>query len=508
MYVFEIKMPVRIVDMRIPLKKTVMKRLFSFFLVVLSFLLAGSMSSAEECPEIVIAPDEPIAGVSDLFWGTNFLFWIEDDASLSDGKIEAAMKDLPIRLLRYPGGTVADNFHWKTNLLDNHFMFPYEEGPDESDFDEFMSFCSKVGAEPMLVVNTQSWALKDDIKGGAEEAAEWVRYCKEKGYDVKYWEIGNETYWHPVMTAREYGELVNVYAAAMRAEDPDIILSVNGGWDIAMTGNKERTDSSEWKSLKDSYGRISSVSDYKSLKEHADSIVVRPWTTGEDKWWHDLISVCGKNIDMVSVHWYYHDNVIKHIDKKMTELKHYLKSMVPEKDYLVCLSEFNCNTKDYDQRVAGLAESLGRFLNAGTDLACFWPFRLGGNPSVESNRNMLSLDEKNRQYPYVIFQLFQQELQGNMVRCTGPENPYAFASVNGSEMTVVLSGRCLDGNEAVKVSCKDGGYMKVRDAWEFVPDPKAEGGMSRAAASIEKSGRGFIVQMRPESFVLVSVSLK
>ena len=50
--------------------------------------------------------------------------------------------------------------------------------------------------------------------------------------------------------------------------------------------------------------------------------------------------------------------------------------------------------------------------------------------------------------------------------------------------------------------------MKVRDAWEFVPDPKAEGGMSRAAASIEKSGRGFIVQMRPESFVLVSVSLK
>ena len=161
-----------------------MKRLFPFFLVVLSFLLAGSMSSAEECPEIVIAPDEPIAGVSDLFWGTNFLFWIEDDASLSDGKIEAAMKDLPIRLLRYPGGTVADNFHWKTNLLDNHFMFPYEEGPDESDFDEFMSFCSKVGAEPMLVVNTQSWALKDDIEGGAEEAAEWVRYCKEKGYHV------------------------------------------------------------------------------------------------------------------------------------------------------------------------------------------------------------------------------------------------------------------------------------------------------------------------------------
>lgn len=483
-----------------------MKFRYSFSVTFVSMLFACAVTYAKE-PQVTVMPGETVARISDLFWGTNFLFWIEDDEALSDGKIEEAMKDLPVRLLRYPGGTVADNFHWETNLLDNHFMFPYEEGPGESDFDEFMSFCSRVGAEPLLVVNTQSWALKDDVEGGAAEAAAWVRYCREKGYAVRYWEIGNETYWHPVMTAREYGELVNVYAEAMKAEDPDIILSVNGGWDINMTGNKERTDSSLWQSLADSYCRISSVDEYKSLKQYADSVVVRPWTTGEDKWWHDLISVCGRNIDMVSVHWYYHDNVIRHIDKKMTELKHYLKSMVPEKDYLVCLSEFNCNTKDYDLRVSGLAESLGRFLNAGTDLACFWPFRLGGNPSAEASRNMLSLDDKDRQYPYVIFKLFQEELKGNMVRCTGPEDLYSFASVDGREMTVVLSGRCLEEDTAVKVCCGNGEKLKVSDAWEFMPDPEVEGGMSRTAVSIEDSGRGFNVRIRPESFVLVTVTL-
>lgn len=478
------------------------------FFTVLAFLTIIFGMKAQAPEQVRIYLDDAIADISELFWGTNFLFWIEDDASLSDGKIEKAMKGLPIRLLRYPGGTVADNFHWETNRLDNRFMFPYEEGQGETDFDEFMAFCTNVDAEPMLVVNTQSWALKNDLRSGAAEAARWVKYCKEKGYNVRYWEIGNETYWHPVMTASEYGHLVNVYADAMRAENPDIILSVNGGWDISMTGNKERTDSSKWHALKAGYEGISSVEDYKTLKSYADSVVVRPWTEGKDKWWHDLITVCGENIDMVSVHWYYHDNVIKHIDQKISELKQYLKSLVPGKDYLFCLSEFNCNTKDFDLRVSGLAESVGRFLNAGIDLACFWPFRIGGNPSVEVSRSMLSVDGKDYQYPYLIFQLLQHEMKGSMLRCDCPGNLYAFASRESENVSVVLSGRCLDERSEVVVDFGDEDCLNINDAVVFKPDPEAAGGLSICKEDVKNSDHGIIVGVEPASFVLLTLSLR
>ena len=54
---------------------------------------------------------------------------------------------------------------------------------------------------------------------------------KEKGYDVKYWEIGNETYlpgtYYPA-TAREYAEAFGKYARAMKGVDPSIQIGAVG----------------------------------------------------------------------------------------------------------------------------------------------------------------------------------------------------------------------------------------------------------------------------------------
>src|SRR5699024_4504414 len=134
---------------------------------------------------------EPLHSIQSTFWGTNFLSWIEDDAALADGGIVDQLKAYNMKLLRYPGGTVADNFHWETNTLDNINLHPFEEGEYTTDFDEFMQVCQQVGAEPSVVVNTESWVVKDSIAAGAHEAANWLRYSKEQGYEVNYWEIGN-----------------------------------------------------------------------------------------------------------------------------------------------------------------------------------------------------------------------------------------------------------------------------------------------------------------------------
>ena len=60
---------------------------------------------------IVVNLEKLIHPIQPFFWGTNLLFWIDDDAALENVKIIKALDEMNIQLLRYPGGTVAENFH-------------------------------------------------------------------------------------------------------------------------------------------------------------------------------------------------------------------------------------------------------------------------------------------------------------------------------------------------------------------------------------------------------------
>jgi hypothetical protein len=113
---------------------------------------------------------------------------------------------------------------------------------------EFVDFCRQVGADPLLSVNFESdgrkhWARspKGDVRsGGPEEAAEWVRYCnatddaqrrkhgRAEPYNVRLWQIGNETSYDGDGFDSETAARRTVdFALAMRKEDPGIQLI---GW--------------------------------------------------------------------------------------------------------------------------------------------------------------------------------------------------------------------------------------------------------------------------------------
>jgi alpha-L-arabinofuranosidase len=113
---------------------------------------------------------------------------------------------------------------------------------------EFLGFCRQVGADPLLAVNFESdgrqhWA--HPLKGGPrsagpEEAAAWVAYCNDpddelrrahgvpKPYDVRLWQIGNETSYsaqgYDLETA---AQRTLVFARAIRAVDPHLSII---GW--------------------------------------------------------------------------------------------------------------------------------------------------------------------------------------------------------------------------------------------------------------------------------------
>ena len=113
---------------------------------------------------------------------------------------------------------------------------------------EFVDFCRRTGAEPLLCVNFESdgrkyWqrSPKGDVRSaGPDEAAEWVAYCNaadnaarrehgvEKPYNVRLWQIGNETsYDRNAFDVETAAKKTVEFARAMRREDPQIELI---GW--------------------------------------------------------------------------------------------------------------------------------------------------------------------------------------------------------------------------------------------------------------------------------------
>jgi alpha-L-arabinofuranosidase len=113
---------------------------------------------------------------------------------------------------------------------------------------EFVEFCRRTGAEPLLSVNFESdgrkhWqrSPKGDIRSaGPAEAADWVRYCNaadskerrkhgvEKPYNVRLWQIGNETsYDRNAFDCETAAKRTIAFAKAMRKQDRNIELI---GW--------------------------------------------------------------------------------------------------------------------------------------------------------------------------------------------------------------------------------------------------------------------------------------
>jgi alpha-L-arabinofuranosidase len=162
-------------------------------------------------------------------------------------------KSLAPTLLRW-GGCLSSYYRWKEGVGPREARKPMLNllwggvETNEVGTHEFVDFCRRVGADPLLTVNFESDGRREwqrtprgDVRSaGPEEAAEWVRYCNaaadrfrlEHGqtepYGVRLWQIGNETSYdlhgYDVETA---ARRTVVFARAMRREDPGIRLI---GW--------------------------------------------------------------------------------------------------------------------------------------------------------------------------------------------------------------------------------------------------------------------------------------
>ena len=198
--------------------------------------------------------------------GINTCFFTDDDDCWFRKPVRPyneALKELNMKYLRYPGGWKSDILFWSKPPYQKADPVLVYKGPkswptsdtslvnpdgswriDPYDFDEFIQTCQEIQAEPVVVVcyNSCRWPLLKGYQRPTKEqvienAVSWVRYANiEKGYDVKYWEIGNETWLDYTgiegttskIPPEIYGADLFDIATAMKAVDPDIFIGANG----------------------------------------------------------------------------------------------------------------------------------------------------------------------------------------------------------------------------------------------------------------------------------------
>ncbi|MDI1256967.1 MAG: alpha-L-arabinofuranosidase C-terminal domain-containing protein [Flavobacterium sp.] len=145
--------------------------------------------------------------------------------------IIAALKELGIPNLRWPGGCFADTYHWKDGIG------PKSERPtmvnqwwggvtEDNSFGthDFLDLCEILGTEPYLAANVGSGTVK--------EFTDWVAYVnhsgkspmselrkknnRDKAWGVKFWGVGNEMWGcGGNMTPEFYANLFKQYSTFM-----------------------------------------------------------------------------------------------------------------------------------------------------------------------------------------------------------------------------------------------------------------------------------------------------
>jgi Cellulose binding domain/Fibronectin type III domain len=223
----------------------------------------GRAAAAAAAVRVTVNARAGLATMPPTALGVNDAIW---DGQLGTTAVSDLLASAGVGMIRYPGGSYGDIYHWKDHTAPGGYVAP------GTDFDTFMASVRRVGAQPMIIANYGT--------GTAAEAADWVRYANvTKGYGAKYWTIGNELYgnghyganWeadnHEDKSPTAYANGVVAFADAMKAVDPTIkvgaVLTMPANWPDAQVAGGDA-----------------------------------------DTWNKTVLTIAGSKIDFVDLHWY------------------------------------------------------------------------------------------------------------------------------------------------------------------------------------------------------------
>ncbi len=184
------------------------------------------------------------ASISGDVLGTNMAVWYDPTQT----GVATAVKALGVKMLRWPGGSASDQYHWQTDTeCASGYTAP------NTGFDTFVSTIVKPGGYDLAV--TMNYGSNAACTGGGDptEAAAWVAHAKTLGLTGMHWTVGNEVYgsWEYDLHAAKndpttYANAVagtNGYYALAKAQDAtaQVGVVVEGKSSLDPTGKWDKT---------------------------------------------------------------------------------------------------------------------------------------------------------------------------------------------------------------------------------------------------------------------------
>ncbi|MBQ9200818.1 MAG: alpha-N-arabinofuranosidase [Bacteroidales bacterium] len=224
--------------------------------LVLSVVLGVS---AADKATLIVNGDQPGSQISRHIYGhfSEHLghciyggIWVGPDSPIpnTDGyrnDVVAALKEIRVPNLRWPGGCFADEYHWRDGIgpresrpkmINTHWGGVVEDNSFGTH--EFLNFCELIGTEPYICGNLGS--------GTVEEMSKWVEYItfdgespmanlrrqngRDKPWKVQFWGVGNENWGcGGNMTPEHYSDLYRNYATYCRDYSGNRLRKIAGG---------------------------------------------------------------------------------------------------------------------------------------------------------------------------------------------------------------------------------------------------------------------------------------
>jgi hypothetical protein len=359
--------------------------------------------------------------------GTNVAMWYF--ASTYDApQVREWVPELHARYIRIPGGSWANSVYWNGNGVRgaDGKVDPSKVGPDGYPAIDYSGYAPSICVDPATlhpasngwhgnvdvkklqdfikaIPGTQALACPNAGTGRAIDAAEWVKWANKKmGYNVRYWEIGNELggsweagtalpFGKGQLTAAMYTKRYNDMAAAMRAEDPTIKI-------------------------------------------------------GSCPFVEDVLRDCGANVDFVSIHTYpgsttlsdsqMFEDIGKDIESQVDPVKGWIREYQPKraKQIEIAYSEWNLSGGlDDSELFSGLWSSvfLGEIAKNDVDIATQWDCFSSLFAGPDDNYARLS--------EYYALWLWNNYMGNRLIPATSSNNTvYTFASRSDHAVTVML----------------------------------------------------------------------
>jgi hypothetical protein len=399
-------------------------------------LLIAACRPISRAPVPTSAPDvfvidaaRSLGPISQYVYGTNYGPWV----ALRMETLPLAEK-AGITVIRYPGGEWGDHNKLQTYQID-----------------QLVDLSRRMGAEPYLHVRF--------LDSTPAEAAATVQYAKDKGYNIRFWSIGNEPSLYEsgghVWTADSFAHEWLKFADAMRAVDPDIILI---GPEIhQFTGNPDTNP-------KDSKGQ---------------------------DWMRTFLQIAGDKVDVVSFHRYPFPLSRSSGPATLAQLRanppeweaivRNLRAVVrteTDRDLPVAVTEFNSHwtrgiqgetTPDSLPSALWLGDVLGRLIAQRVDFANQFLLVSGSDHS-----GFGLLDRYEARPAYYVYQLYKQFGQDLLHTSSGVEFVSVFAARRDDGAITIMAINL--GDEPVTKPMQLSGFTPTgpADVWRFDAEHNAE----------------------------------